>query len=493
MGKRWLILCMGLWAAGILASERQPPNIVILFADDLGYGDLGSYGNPYIRTPNLDQMAAEGQRWTDFYVASPVCSPSRGALLTGQHSVKTGLYGEKINVFHPEDPNGIPSDLMTLPEALEPLGYTSAIMGKWHLGDSPDQFPTRHGFDYWFGLPYSNDMDRVGSPPIDEVMRAIASNNLSQLAGGFQALIDSFADPKEAYWNVPLYRSMRTEAGTRDELVERPMRQATLTQRLTEEATRFISDHKDQPFFLYVPYAMPHLPLFASEAFAGTSLRGPYGDVVSEIDWSAGEIRKTLEGLNIADRTMVFFSSDNGPWQAVSTRNAGSAGSFRGSKGTTWEGGVRVPGIFWWPDQIRPKTVSDIGTTLDIYATVLALAGAALPSEADGVDLTEVLTRGEPGPRLEMPYYHRGQLTAYRKGRYKLQFYEDGGFRKKRERPALFDLHQDLGERLDIADQHPDIVETIMAAVSAHQAGVVRVAPIFDLRLDGKGGPPANR
>ena len=176
MGKRWLILCIGLWAVGIFASDRQPPNIVILFADDLGYGDLGSYGNPYIRTPHLDQMAAEGQRWTDFYVASPVCSPSRGALLTGQHAIKTGLYGEKINVFHPEDPNGIPSALMTLPEALEPLGYTSAIMGKWHLGDSPDQFPTRHGFDYWFGLPYSNDMDRVGSPPIDEVMRAIASN-----------------------------------------------------------------------------------------------------------------------------------------------------------------------------------------------------------------------------------------------------------------------------------------------------------------------------
>ena len=176
MGIRWLILCIGLWAVGISASDRQPPNIVILFADDLGYGDLGSYGNPYIRTPHLDQMAAEGQRWTDFYVASPVCSPSRGALLTGQHSIQTGLYGEKINVFHPEDPNGIPSALTTLPEALEPFGYTSAIMGKWHLGDSPDQFPTRHGFDYWFGLPYSNDMDRVGSPPIDEVMRAIAKS-----------------------------------------------------------------------------------------------------------------------------------------------------------------------------------------------------------------------------------------------------------------------------------------------------------------------------
>ena len=167
--KQLVLSALLIWIGAVQGSDARPPNIVVLFADDLGYGDLGAYGNPYIRTPNLDQMAAEGQRWTDFYVASPVCSPSRGALLTGQYSVKTGLYGRKINVFHPNDPNGIPESLETLPEALRKAGYVSGIFGKWHLGDHPENFPTRHGFDTWFGIPYSNDMDRVGAPPIDEL------------------------------------------------------------------------------------------------------------------------------------------------------------------------------------------------------------------------------------------------------------------------------------------------------------------------------------
>jgi len=472
-----------LLAGPIQGSETRPPNIVVLFADDLGYGDLGAYGNPYIRTPNLDQMAAEGQRWTDFYVASPVCSPSRGALLTGQYSVKTGLYGRKINVFHPNDPNGIPEALETLPEALKKAGYATGIFGKWHLGDYPENFPTRHGFDTWFGIPYSNDMDRVGAPPIDQVMQAVATNNVSKFAGGFQALIETFKDPKQEYWNVPLYRSTVAENAVIDELVERPMIQATLTERLTKAAQAFMREHQDQPFLVYLPYAMPHLPLFRGKAFEGVSLRGPYGDVVSEIDWSVGEIRQTLESLGLAENTLVFFSSDNGPWQAVSTLNAGSAGMFRGSKGTTWEGGVRVPGIFWWPEHIAPGVVSDIATTLDVYATALTLAGVELPEGTDGVDLSEALRARAKGPRTEMPYYHRGNLTAYRYGHYKLQFYADGDFKTRLALPALYDLHQDISERLDLSAQLPEMVARIEAAVAAHQATIQQVDPIFDRRV----------
>jgi len=472
-----------LLAGPIQGSETRPPNIVVLFADDLGYGDLGAYGNPYIRTPNLDQMAVEGQRWTDFYVASPVCSPSRGALLTGQYSVKTGLYGRKINVFHPNDPNGIPEALETLPEALKKAGYATGIFGKWHLGDYPENFPTRHGFDTWFGIPYSNDMDRVGAPPIDQVMQAVATNNVSKFAGGFQALIETFKDPKQEYWNVPLYRSTVAENAVIDELVERPMIQATLTERLTKAAQAFMREHQDQPFLVYLPYAMPHLPLFRGKAFEGVSLRGPYGDVVSEIDWSVGEIRQTLESLGLAENTLVFFSSDNGPWQAVSTLNAGSAGMFRGSKGTTWEGGVRVPGIFWWPEHIAPGVVSDIATTLDVYATALTLAGVELPEGTDGVDLSEALRARAKGPRTEMPYYHRGNLTAYRYGHYKLQFYADGDFKTRLALPALYDLHQDISERLDLSAQLPEMVARIEAAVAAHQATIQQVDPIFDRRV----------
>jgi len=477
------VLALFFLTSVIHGSEMRPPNIVVLFADDLGYGDLGAYGNPYIRTPNLDQMAAEGQRWTDFYVASPVCSPSRGALLTGQYSVKTGLYGRKINVFHPNDPNGIPEALETLPEALKKAGYATGIFGKWHLGDYPENFPTRHGFDTWFGIPYSNDMDRVGAPPIDEVMQAVATNNVSKFAGGFQALIETFKDPKQEYWNVPLYRSKVTESGVIDELVERPMIQATLTERLTKAAQSFMREHQKSPFLVYLPYAMPHLPLFRGKAFEGVSLRGPYGDVISEIDWSVGEIRETLESLGLAENTLVFFSSDNGPWQAVSTLNAGSAGMFRGSKGTTWEGGVRVPGIFWWPEHIAPGVVSDIGTTLDVYATALTLAGVGLPQGTDGLDLSEVLQARAEGPRTEMPYYHRGNLTAYRYGQYKLQFYADGDFKTRLEEPALYDLHQDISERMDLSAQLPEVVVRIEAAVAAHQATIQQADPIFDRRV----------
>lgn len=482
---RLRLLCLALvmvMGGGARAGDSQPPNIVILFADDLGYADLGSYGNPYIRTPNLDEMARQGQRWTDFYVAAPVCSPSRGALMTGELPVRSGLYGRRLNVMHPGDEHGIPRELTTLPAALKSAGYATGIFGKWHLGDAPDNYPTRRGFDYWYGVPYSNDMDRVGAPSIDEILRMVANGRGGEARASYMETVRLFDDPKSEYWNIPLYRSVRNGDGVETELVERPVDQPMFTRRLTAEATTFINRHKDGPFLLYLPYSMPHLPLFRSEKFAGRSLRGRYGDAVEEIDWSAGRIRDALERNGIADNTLVIFSSDNGPWQRISTTGAGSAGMLRGSKGTTYEGGMRVPGIFWWPGHIAPGTVSDMGTTLDVYATVLSLAGVERPPASDGMDLGATLRSGAPGPRSELAYYSQGVLTAYRKGRYKL-FLANGLSREPLDKVELYDLREDISEQVDIAEARPEIVAELREAIAHHRDRMTVAEPLFDQRL----------
>ncbi len=484
MAKLALLIALVAFSALAQAEDRRPPNIVILFADDLGYADLGSYGNPYIRTPSLDALAREGQRWTDFYVGSPVCSPSRGALLTGQVSVRSGLYGRKLHVMHPGDSHGIPEQTVTLAEALQAAGYRTGMFGKWHLGDAPNNYPTRNGFDYWYGVPYSNDMDLVGGMDVDKVMELLARGQRAKLAALWGRVLALFENPKSEYWNIPLYRSQLVDGEYQDELVERPIDQPTFTRRITEEAQRFIHENQKQPFFVYLPYSMPHLPVFASEAFAGESLRGSYGDAVEEIDWSVGRIRGTLDELGIAEKTLVFFSSDNGPWQEASTFGAGSAGVLRGNKGTTWEGGVRVPGIFWWPGHLEAGVVSDMGTTLDVFATALQLAGVPIPSDSDGIALTETLLHGAPGPRSEMPYYHKGHLKAYRKGRYKIVFFGGERTETKLEKPLLYDLHQDLAERRDISEARPDILEDLMNAVERHREQVTVADPIFDRRLN---------
>lgn len=475
-----LPLLLGL---SLSAHAAGKPNIVILFADDLGYADLGSYGNPYIRTPNLDRLARDGQRWTDFYVAAPVCSPSRGALLTGQLSVRSGLYGEKLHVMFPKDSHGIPERFLTLAEALKSAGYRTGMFGKWHLGDAPDNWPTRNGFDYWYGIPYSNDMDRVGDMDIDKKLKLLTEGQSAELWKAYQETIKLFYNPKSKYWNIPLYRSENVDGKFRDELVERPLDQPTLTRRLTEEAIGFIRKNHDGPFLVYLPYSMPHLPVFASEDFEGKSLRGAYGDAVEEIDWSVGRIRTTLEELGLAQNTLVVFTSDNGPWQAASTLRAGSAGVLRGNKGTTWEGGVREPGIFWWPGKIEPAVVSDIGSTLDLYATALGLAGVSLPPSTDGLDLTDTLLYGAPGPRTELPYYHRGHLKAYRKGNYKIVFFGGDRADQDLEKPQLYDLHQDIAEREDLAESRPDILKDMLDAAAKQRAQVTVAEPIFDMRL----------
>lgn len=469
--------------AGGEPTDRARPNIVILFTDDMGYADTGSYGNPYIRTPNLDRLADEGQRWTDFYVAAPVCSPSRGALLTGQYPVRSGLYGREFGVMFPGDPNGIPADHVTLAEALKAAGYATGIFGKWHLGDAPEHYPTRHGFDYWYGTPFSNDMNARGRLPIEEVYRLRQAGETARVIDNIRnVFVPMLLHPVSDHFDVYSVRSVATDAGFDEQILERPIDQPTFTRKLTEEAIRFIGENRERPFLVYLPYSMPHLPIFASEAFTGRSLRGAYGDTIEEIDWSVGRIVETLEANGLAANTLVVFSSDNGPWQAISTELSGSAGPLRGSKGTVYEGGVRVPGIFWWPGRIAPAVVSDIGTTMDVYATALTLAGVDLPAPTDGLDLSDVLLHGGSSPRRELAYYQTGILKAYRRDGYKLHFFESESSREPLATPELYDLSQDVGERHDVAAEHPDVIAAMLEAVERHRQQTPVAEPVFDKR-----------
>lgn len=445
----------------VAASEVARPNIVVIFCDDLGYGDLGCFGHPTIQTPHLDQMAAEGVKLTQFYSAAPVCTPSRAALMTGRLPVRSGMCSDKRRVLFPDSGGGIPESELTLAEALREAGYATGCIGKWHLGHLPQFLPTNNGFDSYFGIPYSNDMDRIAEAPKGRA---------------------SFWEPRSEYFNVPLLR------GT-DE-VERPADQTTITKRYTEEAVAFIEEHRDGPFFLYLPHSLPHVPLFRSEAFEGVSRRGLYGDVIQEIDWSVGQVLDTLRRLDLADNTIVWFTSDNGPWLTFKD-HGGSAGPLKDGKGTTWEGGMREPTLAWWPGTIPAGTVSaELGTTMDIYATSIALAGGELPDGriVDGVDLSASLTGTGPSPRDEVQYYRGTRLMALRRGPWKAHFktqesYTGNNKLLEHDTPLLYNLEVDPGEQWDVAADHPDVVAALLEAAAAHQATVEPVPSQLEIPL----------
>ena len=450
---------------GAVAQPSRPPNIVIILADDMGYGDIGAFGAPNIRTPRLDAMASQGQKWTNFYV-QPVCSPSRAALLTGRLPIRSGMFatpsGRAPGVFRDNAAQGLPLDEITIAELLKSVGYTTGMVGKWHLGQLPQFLPTRQGFDSWFGLPFSHDMRMT--VPADKGLKT-----------------DAYYDPKPEYWDVPLMRN--------EQIIERPVDHRTLTRRYTEEAVRFIDANRSRPFFLYLAHSMPHIPLARSSGYVDHSSAGIYGDVIEEIDWSTGQVLDGLRAAGVEGQTLVLFTSDNGPWLPFET-HGGSAGPLREGKGTTWEGGVRTPAIFWRPGFVRPGTVTDMGSGLDMLTTAAALAGAPLPAGRmiDGVDLSAPLRGTGPSPRDTIFYYSDNELRAVRRNRYKAHFVTSGAYglgaaRTVHTSPLLFDLAADPGERFDLAAAHPDIVADLIRVADAHRRTVVAAKPLFDQLL----------
>lgn len=435
-------------------------NFVVVFADDLGWGDLASYGHPTMSTPNLDRLAAEGQRWTNFYVGASVCTPSRAALLTGRLPVRSGMMGGR-RVLFPDSSKGIPASEVTIAEMLKEKGYKTAHVGKWHLGHLPEFLPTRNGFDSYFGIPYSNDMDATFKP-----------KNRTEYYDRFWApLIES--------WNVPLMRD--------EEVIERPANQPTITKRYGEEAAAFIRKSKDSPFFLYLAHSMVHVPLFSSDEFSGVSRRGLFGDTVAEIDWSVGLIMDTLEELGLTEKTLIVFTSDNGPWLTFDA-HGGSAGLLRLGKGSTWDGGMRVPGIFRQPGTVKPGVVQEIGATMDLLPTFAAMSGAKKPNKTlDGYDLSDVLQgKTDKSPRQEIFYYRSAgapEIWAVRLGPWKAHYKTKSGYRSdpilEHDPPLLFNLEVDPGESYNVADEHPEKIAEIAELIKRHQRTLPNPLPDY--------------
>ncbi|MBT7981520.1 MAG: sulfatase [Akkermansiaceae bacterium] len=430
-----LILFFWLFSPSLKA---ELPNFIIIFTDDQGYEDIGCFGSPKIKTPHLDKMATEGRKFTSFYSANSVCSPSRAALMTGSYPTRVSVPG----VLFPRHEIGLNPDEVTIAEVLKGKGYATACIGKWHIGHKPKFLPTRQGFDSYFGIPYSNDMT------IDP--EALLADNIN-LRNGFTA--DRIKKEKPKKNLVPLMRN--------EEVIEYPCDQTTLTKRYTEEAVKFISENKDSPFFLYLPHTMPHIPLFASEQFKGKSKRGLYGDTIEEIDWSVGQILKSIKETGIDQKTLVIYTSDNGPWKLDRGRG-GSAYPLRGYKFQTYEGGMRVPCIMRWPGKVPEGTSCDeVAASIDLMPTIAKLAGAKILKDRkiDGKDIWPLMsgTEGAVSPH-DMYYYYKGnRLESARHGKWKIR--RSG---KKSQSVELYDLDSDISETKNLAKENEALVKDMI-------------------------------
>ena len=437
-------------AEAVRDAATTRPNILIILADDMGYGDLSVQGHPVLRTPHIDDLAQHGQRWTSFYASSPLCNPSRIALMTGRMPIR--IQGTGKNSW-----SALPEDELTLGEMLKQQGYSTAYIGKWGMSGRFEQggrHPNDAGFDYFYGVEDFNDGGRR-----------------ADLAGTYENIKNSVSED----YSFSLFRQKQA--------IENPTQQPTLTKRYTEESVAWLNKQDgDQPFFLFVGHTMPHVPVFSSEQFRGHSNAGVYGDVVEELDWSVGELVTTLRKRGLLEDTLIVFSSDNGPWLTYYDIG-GSPGPFRDGKHTAWEGGFRVPAIFHWPGRITPSVIRDLGTQVDLFATIATIVGADLSEHRilDSLDLSRTLLERQPSERREWFYYAtNGDLWAARMGRYKLvleswdsvaregELSEWRGFGNhvRHDPPQLFDLQTDLAERNDVAAQHPKIVADIEAAIA---------------------------
>lgn len=436
-------MLLGFNSTELVVAAGQP-NFIVIYADDLGYADLGCYGARDIKTPAIDRMAKEGRRFTDFYVASPTCTPSRASLLTGCYPLRCG-FDDAIavradgsrspsRVLWPSSPLGLNPEEITVGEMLQDAGYATAMVGKWHLGDRPEFSPTNNGFDQYFGVLYSNDMRP--------------------------------------------YQYVRG-----NEKLDEPLDRDQQLQRYTKESLDFIRQQRDKPFFLYLAHTMPHTPLASSEQFRGKSDRGRYGDVIAELDWSVGRILEVLRELNMDEQTLVVFTSDNGPWLHQG-ENGGLATPLRGGKGGTYEGGMRVPCIMWQPSVVPADTMcKEIATTMDVLPTFAAWAGGKVPTDRtiDGHDISPLI-KGDPDavtPYDHLLYYFGNELHGVRSGRWKLRtrnhlrnenIYNYGAPKDVFLPAALYDLKRDPGEQKSVLKNHPEIAKRLRGYLEAARA-----------------------
>ena len=441
-------IILGLWSASAIgqtkSSTATKPNFIIILADDLGYGDIGPFGSKTNRTPNLDRMAREGMKLTSFY-AAPVCTPSRAQILTGCYAKRVSLPA----VLGPASSIGISAKEHTIAELLKEQGYATMAIGKWHVGDHPDFLPTRHGFDHYFGLPYSNDM---GSED-------------GQLGKGNRP-------------PLPLVRDMQVieEVAPRD--------QDRLTKRYTDEAVKFICEQKFKPFFLYLPHTAVHTPIHPGDKFRGKSVT-PFSDWVEELDWSVGRVLDTVREIGAGENTLVIFTSDNGPWLPKGT-NAGTAYPLRGGKGSTWEGGARVPTLAWWPGKIPSGSTCDaVSANFDFLPTCVELAGGKIPTDRkiDGKNISPLLFgQAKNSPHDAHFYYSGNKLQAIRSGPWKLKFAGLGNGKPNEETnppQMLFNLDEEIGEQTDVSAKHPEVVERLqkLIAMMDLDLGVTNAGP----------------
>lgn len=433
---------------GSLSSQALPaaakPNIVIIFIDDMGYGDIGPFGATKQKTPHLDRMAAGGMKLTSFY-AAPVCSVSRAQLLTGCYGARIDVPG----VYGPGGASGLNPEEHTIAERLKELGYATMCIGKWHVGDQPAFLPTRQGFDHYFGIPYSNDMQRKSAATGQPVSPLLRDDQVAELLSDDQ--------------------------------------QSRIVERYTDEAVGFITKNKDRPFFLYLPHTAIHTPIHPGEKFRGKSANGRVGDWIEEVDWSTGRVLDTLTELKIAGNTLVVFTSDNGPW-LIKQADSGSAGPLRGGKGSTWEGGVRVPTLAWWPGKIAPGTTADsITGTIDLLPTAVSLAGGKLPAQPviDGRDLSPLLLgKTKESPRGVHYYFSLYKIQAVREGPWKLALMPQNETMgrpvaddARTDQPRLYHLGEEIGEKTDVAAKHPEVVARLSALAASMDKEIGGSAP----------------